>query len=154
MDADLQHPPEVVPELIAAGTRDGADLVVASRYLAGGNSSGLADAYRRLVSGTCRFGTKLLFHSALTQVSDPMSGFFTVRASSLELATLRPLGYKILLELLVRNRPGRVIEVPYAFQNRHAGASKSTVAEGWRFLRHLAALRFGGTHLRSGLEAA
>src|SRR2546430_2259745 len=90
----------------------------------------------------------------LTQVSDPMSGFFTVRASSLELANLRPLGYKILLELLVRNRPGRVIEVPYAFQDRHAGASKSTVAEGWRFLRHLATLRFGGTRLRSGLEAA
>jgi dolichol-phosphate mannosyltransferase len=154
MDADLQHPPEVVPELIAAGTRDGADLVVASRYLPGGRSSGLADAYRRTVSGACRVGTKLLFHSALTQVSDPMSGFFTVRASSLDLANLRPLGYKILLELLVRNRPGRVVEVPYAFETRYAGASKSTLAEGWRFVRHLATLRFGGTRLRSGLEAA
>jgi dolichol-phosphate mannosyltransferase len=145
MDADLQHPPEVVPELVTAGNRDGADLVVASRYAAGGRSSGLADTYRRLVSGTSRVATKVLFHSALTQVSDPMSGFFAVRASSLELAGLRPLGYKILLELLVRNRPGRVVEVPYAFDARHAGDSKSTLAEGGRFLRHLATLRLGGT---------
>jgi len=140
MDADLQHPPESVPDLVAAGIRDGADLVVASRYVSGGSSSGLADPYRHLVSQGSRVVTKVLFRTPLIQVSDPMSGFFTVRASSLELSELRPLGYKVLLELVVRNRPGRVVEVPYEFAPRHAGESKSTVAEGLRFLRHLARL--------------
>jgi dolichol-phosphate mannosyltransferase len=141
MDADLQHPPEAVPDLIAAGIRDGADLVVASRYAAGGSSSGLGDRYRHLVSHSSRVLTKVLFRTALIQVSDPMSGFFAIRASSLEPVELRPLGYKILLELVVRTRPGRVVEVPYEFAPRHAGQSKSSVDEGLRFLRHLARLR-------------
>ncbi|TML25721.1 MAG: glycosyltransferase family 2 protein [Actinobacteria bacterium] len=148
MDADLQHPPESVPDLVAAGIRDGADLVVASRYVSRGSSSGLADPYRHLVSQGSRVVTKVLFRTPLIQVSDPMSGFFTVRASSLELSELRPLGYKVLLELVVRNRPGRVVEVPYEFAPRHAGESKSTVAEGLRFVRHLARLRIGGYRLR------
>jgi dolichol-phosphate mannosyltransferase len=148
LDADLQHPPEVVPDLVAAGLRDGADLVIASRYAGGGSRTGLADRYRRLVSRATTRLTKVLFRSALIRVSDPMSGFFAVRASSLEVAGLRPLGYKILLELVVRTRPARMVEVPYTFQARHAGYSKSSLAEGLRFLRHLAILRFGATRLR------
>ena len=77
-----------------------------------------------------------------------MSGLFAIRASSLETEELRPLGYKILLELIVRNRPGRIVEVPYAFQPRHAGESKSSLAEGVRFLKHLATLRFGAKRAR------
>lgn len=145
MDGDLQHPPEVVPGLVAAGIRDGADLVVATRYAGGGSRDGLSDRYRKLVSRSSTVVTKLIFRSALTQVSDPMSGFFAVRRSSLEIDGLRPLGYKILLELVVRNRPGRVVEVPFTFQPRHGGESKSTVSEGLRFLRHLAKLRAGST---------
>jgi dolichol-phosphate mannosyltransferase len=143
MDADLQHPPEIVPQLVAAGVRDGADLVVGSRKTGGGSSGGLDNGYRRLVSGGSTLTTKVIFRNALLRVSDPMSGLFAVRASSLEVAELQPLGYKILLELIVRNRPGRIIEIPYAFQPRHAGESKSTLQEGLRFLKHLALLRFG-----------
>jgi dolichol-phosphate mannosyltransferase len=148
MDGDLQHPPEIVPQLVAAGIRDGADLVVASRYAQGGSRRGLADGYRRLVSSSSTVATKLVFRTSLTQVSDPLSGFFAVRRSSLEIDELRPYGYKILLELVVRNRPGRVVEVPYTFEARHAGESKSSVREGLRFLRHLAVLRAGDTRLR------
>ncbi|AEV87002.1 dolichol-phosphate mannosyltransferase [Actinoplanes sp. SE50] len=148
MDADLQHPPEIVPGLVAAGVRDGADLVVGSRYAGGGNRDGLAGGYRRLVSGGSTVVTKLLFRTALLQVSDPMSGLFAIRTSSLEVGELRPLGYKILLELVVRNRPGRIVEVPYSFQPRHAGESKSSIAEGLRFLRHLGLLRFGAQRSR------
>ncbi|WP_236029886.1 glycosyltransferase [Paractinoplanes lichenicola] len=149
MDADLQHPPEVVPTLVAAGRRDGADLVVGSRYAVGGSSkSGLDGGYRRLVSGGSTLVTKVIFRNNLIQVSDPMSGLFAIRASSLETEELRPLGYKILLELIVRNRPGRIVEVPYAFQPRHAGESKSSLAEGVRFLKHLAILRFGAKRAR------
>jgi dolichol-phosphate mannosyltransferase len=148
MDADLQHPPEVVPDLIAAGLRDGADLVVGTRYRGGGKRDGLSDGYRRIVSSGSTFATKVIFRNSLIQVSDPMSGLFAVRASSLEIDELRPLGYKILLELTVRNRPGRIVEVPYSFQQRHAGESKSTMAEGLRFLKHLAVLRFGAQRTR------
>jgi dolichol-phosphate mannosyltransferase len=148
MDADLQHPPEVLPELIGAGLRDGADLVVGTRYRGGGRADGLSDGYRRLISGGSTVVTKAIFRTSLLQVSDPMSGLFAVRASSLEVGGLQPLGYKILLELVVRNRPGRIVEVPYAFQQRHAGESKSTMAEGVRFLRHLAILRFGAKRVR------
>jgi dolichol-phosphate mannosyltransferase len=148
MDADLQHPPEIVPDLIAAGLRDGADLVVGSRYANGGNTGGLADGYRKLVSRGSTLLVKTLFRNSLLSVSDPMSGLFAIRASSLDAGALRPLGYKILLELIVRNRPGRIVEVPYGFQARHAGESKSTAAEGVRFLKHVAGLRFGPARLR------
>jgi dolichol-phosphate mannosyltransferase len=148
MDGDLQHPPEVVGALVDAGVRDGSDLVVASRYTQGGSRDGLAGAYRRLVSRGATLATKIFFYTSLTQVSDPLSGFFAVRATSLDVAELQPHGYKIMLELLVRNRPGRVTEVPFTFEARQAGASKAGLAEGVRFLRHLGLLRFGATRLR------
>jgi dolichol-phosphate mannosyltransferase len=70
--------------------------------------------------------TRVVFPTSLTRISDPMSGFFAVRASSVKTDELRPLGYKILLELVVRSRPGRIVEVPYTFRARHAGQSKAT----------------------------
>ncbi|WP_327264166.1 glycosyltransferase family 2 protein [Streptomyces sp. NBC_01232] len=141
MDADLQHPPHLVPELVGEGVRTGADLVVASRYISGGSRAGLAGSYRIAVSRAATWLTKGLFPRALRGISDPMSGFFAMRRSVVTADTLKPLGYKILLELAVRCRPGRVAEVPFVFQDRYAGESKSTAREGMRFLAHLAALR-------------
>ncbi|MGW6981729.1 glycosyltransferase [Streptomyces sp. NPDC054932] len=141
MDADLQHPPHLVPELVGEGVRTGADLVVASRYISGGSRAGLAGSYRIAVSRAATWLTKGLFPRALRGISDPMSGFFAMRRSAVTEETLKPLGYKILLELAVRCRPGRVAEVPFVFQDRYSGESKSTAREGMRFLAHLAALR-------------
>jgi dolichol-phosphate mannosyltransferase len=144
MDADLQHPPSLVPQLVAAGQRAGADLVVASRYTAGGSHTGLDGGFRVLASGLTTRLAKLTFRRQLREVSDPMSGFFAVRAAALDAGLLRPLGYKILLELIVRCRLRRVTEVPYQFQDRFAGESKASLSEGWRFLRHLVMLRCSG----------
>ncbi|WP_405978996.1 glycosyltransferase [Streptomyces sp. NBC_00158] len=141
MDADLQHPPHLVPELVGEGERTGADLVVASRYLPGGSRAGLAGGYRVAVSRTATWLAKGLFPRALRGISDPMSGFFAVRRTAVTSAALQPLGYKILLELTVRCRPERRAEVPFVFQDRFVGESKSTAREGLRFLTHLAALR-------------
>ncbi|MEV6207302.1 glycosyltransferase family 2 protein [Kitasatospora sp. NPDC051914] len=141
MDADLQHPPQLVPELVTVGRCAGADLVVATRYASGGSRDGLAGGYRRAVSGCSTLITKLLFARELRRISDPMSGFFALRLNTVDLSGLRPLGYKILLELAVRGRPRRVAEVPYRFGTRFAGKSKSGLREGLRFLRHLAGLR-------------
>ncbi|GGY91188.1 glycosyltransferase [Streptomyces poonensis] len=141
MDGDLQHPPALVPDLVAAGERTAAGLVVASRYIEGGSRAGLAGGYRIAVSRAATWLTKALFPRRLHGISDPMSGFFAIRRSMVTAEVLQPLGYKILLELAVRCRPRAVTEVPFVFQDRFAGESKSTAKEGWRFLRHLAGLR-------------
>ncbi|CAM5649615.1 Dolichol-phosphate mannosyltransferase OS=Streptomyces glaucescens OX=1907 GN=dpm PE=3 SV=1 [Streptomyces glaucescens] len=141
MDGDCQHPPSLVPDLVATGERAGAGLVVASRYLKGGSRAGLADSYRVAVSRGATWLTKSLFPRRLHGISDPMSGFFAIRRGDVTAEALKPLGYKILLELAVRSRPRAVSEVPFVFQERFAGASKSTAQEGMRFLRHLAGLR-------------
>ncbi|MFI6699699.1 glycosyltransferase [Streptomyces sp. NPDC050509] len=141
MDADLQHPPALVPDLVAAGERGSADLVVASRYIDGGSRAGLAGGYRVAVSRAATWLTKGLFPGRLRGISDPMSGFFAIRRSAVTAEALRPLGYKILLELAVRCRPERPTEVPFVFRDRFAGESKSTAKEGLRFLRHLVELR-------------
>lgn len=154
IDADLQHPPELIPELIARGEATGAELVVASRYAAGGDRSGLDGGYRRLVSRGSTLVTKSLFPRALSGLTDPMSGFFAIRRTAVDRASaqdegLQPLGYKILLELAVRCRPRGIAEVPYAFGERHAGESKSTAREGMRFLRHLITLRTADPRARA-----
>jgi dolichol-phosphate mannosyltransferase len=141
MDGDCQHPPSLIPELIASGERAHAGLVVASRYIKGGSREGLAGGYRIAVSRGATWLTKALFPRRLRGISDPMSGFFAIRRSAVTAEVLRPLGYKILLELAVRSRPRRVTEVPFVFQDRFAGESKSSAREGFRFLRHLVGLR-------------
>ena len=142
MDADLQHPPGLVPALVAAGERAGADLVVGSRYTSGGSRAGLDGVFRKFASGGSTVLAKVVFWRRLHRVSDPMSGFFAVRAEALDAVVLRPLGYKILLELIVRCRIRQIIEVPYQFQDRFAGQSKANLGEGLRFLQHLLVLRF------------
>ncbi|MBC7274378.1 MAG: glycosyltransferase family 2 protein [Streptomyces sp.] len=141
MDGDCQHPPSLVPDLVATGERAGAGLVVASRYITGGSRAGLAGSYRVAVSRAATWLTKSLFPRRLHGISDPMSGFFAIRRSAVTAEVLKPLGYKILLELAVRSRPRQVSEVPFVFQERFAGESKSSAREGLRFLRHLVGLR-------------
>jgi dolichol-phosphate mannosyltransferase len=141
MDADLQHPPTLVSDLVMAGEWAEADLVVATRYARGGSRAGLDGGFRKFASGGSTALAKTMFPRRLRDVSDPMSGFFAVRATSLDADVLRPLGYKILLELIVRCQLSKVTEVPYQFQDRFAGESKANFGEGLRFLRHLMVLR-------------
>lgn len=142
MDGDLQHPPELIPVLVARGGSSGADVVVASRYCGDGSADGLAGGLRRLVSSGSTLVTKSMFPRRLRDCTDPMTGFFALRRESVDLAGLRPRGFKILLELLAR-QPLRVVEEPFVFAQRHAGESKAGIAEGMRFLVQLAGLRFG-----------
>jgi dolichol-phosphate mannosyltransferase len=135
LDADLQHPPERIPDLLDAMEQTGADLVVGSRYLPGGSYQGL-DWFRRLMSRVATRLAQLLLRRARV-VSDPMSGFFAFRRSVVEGVELRPVGYKILLELLVRGHFHKVAEVPYVFEARAAGRSKLTLRQNLEYLRHL-----------------
>lgn len=140
MDADLQHPPELIGMLLRA-SRAGADFAVASRYLNGGRADGLGGAYRRAVSTLATQAAKRLLRPELTGISDPMSGFFLVRRSCLDLGALHPQGFKLLLELLVHNPQATVAEVPYTFDVRHSGVSKARISEGLTYLGRLIELR-------------
>lgn len=141
MDADLQHPPEDVPRLMAAADGPDVDTVVASRYCDGGGAHGLNGGLRRLVStGSTRLAS-LLFPLRLRRCTDSMTGFFAVRRDAIDLSSLRPRGFKILLEILVRHRV-RVVEVPFVFAERRSGESKASMRQGMRFVVQLAALRW------------
>lgn len=142
MDGDLQHPPELIPLLLDTARQTGADVVVASRHVDGGSSSGLSSGVRQLVSRGSTILTRAMFPVRLRDCTDPMTGFFAVRRSSIDLSTLRPRGFKILLELLARQRL-TVAEEPFVFAPRNAGESKADWRQGVRFLAQLAALRFG-----------
>ena len=117
MDADLSHPPEVVPRLVDA-VADGPELAVGSRYVPGG---GTVDwpLRRRIVSrAACLMGHMLV------PVHDATSGFFALRRSVIEGVRLDPIGFKIGFEVIARGRYRRVVEVPYTFRDREAGISK------------------------------
>jgi len=145
MDADLQHPPEVVLELLERAKEGDVDLVVGSRFVDGGSADDfgpLRSLFSHVSSGAARLG----FRRALRGVSDPMSGLFLVRRPvvAANLARLRPRGFKILLELLVRIPELRKAEVGFTFGERHAGHSKASVHEALNYVVHLWRLRLTG----------
>lgn len=148
MDGDLQHPPELVPELVDTGRAAGADVVVASRHVAGGSTAGLSNWLRVLVSDASIVLSKLFFPRRLKGITDPMSGFFAVRPDALDLDGLRPAGFKILLEVLARTPGLRKAEVAFVFAERHSGESKTSLKEGVRFARQLGRLSFSRLSLR------
>ncbi|MFF8380241.1 glycosyltransferase [Streptomyces sp. NPDC015661] len=142
MDADLQHPPEAAAALARTALGHGVDIVVGTRYAGSGSTGdGLDGPARRLVSRGSTLLAKTVFPRRLAGVSDPMSGLFAFRTAAIDPDRLSPLGFKVLLEVLVRNPGARVAEVSYRFAPRAAGTSKASLREGLRFLRHLARLR-------------
>jgi dolichol-phosphate mannosyltransferase len=122
MDADLQHPPELLPRLWAA-LDAGADLVVGSRYACGGSLQGWKPA-RHLISRLAVWTTLPLQRGGL-RARDPMSGFFLVRRSCMEGIAFQQAGFKILLEILARAELRSVVEIPFDFGRRYAGRSKA-----------------------------
>lgn len=142
MDGDLQHPPDSIPDLIRPIERGDADIVVASRYRENGGADGLATRSRVGVSRLATSLTKMLFPRRLKEISDPMSGFFAVRLAAVDVDSLRPVGFKILLEAVARCRL-TVAEVGFSFGPRYSGVSKASFREGIRFVTHLARLRAG-----------
>lgn len=136
MDADLSHPPEAIPALVDCLARDASvQMSIGSRFVPGGRVDLHWPLHRRLNSLIGR-----VLARPLTPVRDMMSGFFCVRRSELRLEALAPVGYKIALELIVRHRWTRVVEIPIAFADRAAGHTKLSVGEQLRYLRHLGRL--------------
>lgn len=145
MDGDLQHPPELVTELVGVGQSRRVDLVVATRHL-GGSADGLDGGARHAASSSAAAIARAVFPRRLSRLSDPMSGFFAVRRAALDPDRLRPNGFKILMEIVARQPGLHVAEVPFAFGERRSGASKAGVSEGLRFLSLLMTLRVAVLH--------
>jgi dolichol-phosphate mannosyltransferase len=145
IDADLSHPPEMLPRMLAAMTRWSADLVIGSRYIPGGGTRNWPLS-RQLMSRLACLAAR-----PLTRVVDATSGLFLIRRDLARTVRISAGGFKICLELLVRARPASVVEVPYVFSDRAAGESKMNTREAlgyftqlgdlWRFQRSQPRLR-------------
>ncbi|HEX4039955.1 MAG TPA: polyprenol monophosphomannose synthase [Acidobacteriaceae bacterium] len=137
MDADLQHPPELLPRLWAA-LDAGADLAVGSRYADGGD---LVDWHpaRALISRIAVWMTLPVQRSPM-RARDPMSGYFLVRRACIDGIELRKTGFKLLLEILARGDVESLVEVPFAFGRRNDGTSKANLRVAWDYLALLWAL--------------
>ena len=136
MDGDLQHPPETLALLIEALDKQGGDIAVASRHVRGGGVSEW-NILRRGISWGATLAASWMLPGTLATVRDPMSGYFAIRRSVIEGCTLKPEGYKILLEVLGRGHYRTVIEVPYIFIERQQGSSKLGLRQYREFVTHL-----------------
>jgi dolichol-phosphate mannosyltransferase len=125
IDADLQHPPELLPELVTPVV-NGSDIAIASRYVStNGNGLGEWNKFRVFVSRCSTLLATAPLRSRGLSVKDPLSGYFVVRRECLETLRLQPEGFKILLEILVKGKIRHATEVPFHFATRHAGKSKA-----------------------------
>lgn len=132
MDADLSHPAEAIPSMVAEIT-SGADFVVGSRYIEGGSTDDNWGFYRWLNSQAAT-----LLARPFVNIKDPMSGFFAMPRSQFEKAeALNPIGYKIGLELVVKCGCKKAVEVPIHFTDRVRGESKLTLTEQLKYVQHV-----------------
>jgi len=153
IDADLQHPPEVLTALAAAVYEEGADLAIGSRYVPGGGTSDWT-LRRRLISRTATHMAATVLPLRLAAVRDPMSGVFLLRRSILSQARLNPMGYKILLEVIAKAHYQHLVEVPYVFQEREHGSSKLGARQYLEYVAHLARLAITTGQLAAGIRYA
>ncbi|MFH1128108.1 MAG: glycosyltransferase [Candidatus Omnitrophota bacterium] len=142
IDADFQHPPEVLPIMVKKlMQKDGVDIAIASRYAKGGGIS-VWSISRKIISRLGTLISNFFLPGILTRVNDPMSGFFVLRKEVIENKILTPKGYKIILEVLAKGSYKNVIEVPFIFKEREAGGSKLSLKQYIKFLNHICRLSF------------
>jgi len=135
IDADLSHPPAVLPRMLAVMRHASADMVIGSRYVPGGGTHNWP-AGRLIMSRLA-----CVMARPLTPVRDATSGFFLIRRDLARGVRISAGGFKICLELLVRGQPATVVEVPYVFEGRTAGESKMNLKEALGYLSQLRDLR-------------
>lgn len=128
MDSDFSHPPQIIPKMIESLKKYQCDMVVASRYINGGKIKGWT-LKRKIMS---KVATLIATKGLGVKTKDPMSGFFAFKKNILKEINFDAIGYKILLEILVKKSGIAVKEIPYTFENRSFGSSKldsSTVTD-------------------------
>ena len=143
IDGDCQHDETVLPQMLEVLKNGETDVVIGSRYTAGGGIGSWKASRARM----SRFATRLSRLVIKHDLSDPMSGFFALRREVLDLAVrnLSSIGFKILLDIVASSpKPLRVKELPYDFRNRHAGESKMDGQAVWDYLMLLTDKFIGG----------
>ena len=137
IDGDLQHPPELLPELLKA--TEEADIAIASRY-AGNHGTKGWNPLRAAVSRLSTLAAAPLIYKKDLRVTDPMSGFFIIHRRCIDGLTFQTTGFKLLLEILVRGRIRTAQEIPYHFGLRRAGRSKANATVAFHYLHLLGRL--------------
>ena len=123
MDCDFSHPPHIIPKLIESIKKYQYDIVVASRYIKGGKIQGWS-LKRKTMS---KFATLIAKKGLGINTHDPMSGFFAFKRNIIKGLNIDAIGYKFLLEILVKTKNVSIKEIPYTFQNRELGSSKLSI---------------------------
>jgi dolichol-phosphate mannosyltransferase len=142
MDSDFSHPPETITKMIEELKKSDCDIVIASRYVQGGSITGWPFK-RKLIS---KGATKIAQRSLGIKIKDPMSGFFAFRRHIIRNINFDAIGYKILLEILVKARGARVKEIPYNFTDRKMGTSKLETSVVFEYVKSVWKLyRYGKT---------
>ena len=134
MDADLSHPPELLIKM--AEDIKNYDIVLPCRNMPGGGAEEWP-IHRKLTS---MLATSLVQFLGI-KAKDPMSGFFLLKRPVINNINFSPIGYKILLEILVKGNYKNFIEIPYVFRNRAVGTSKMNIKIIGQYLKHLLALK-------------
>ncbi|MDP8297403.1 MAG: polyprenol monophosphomannose synthase [Candidatus Orphnella occulta] len=132
MDADLSHPPDKLPELITPIAENKCDVSMGSRFIQGAGIEGFG-VFRKMNAAVSR-----ILARPFVNVSDPMSGFFALRKDIIaNYDLLRPIGFKIGLEILVKSGTKKITEIPIRFAKRYAGKGKLSICQQFKYLRHL-----------------
>jgi dolichol-phosphate mannosyltransferase len=123
MDSDFSHPPQIIPKLVESIKKYQYDIAVASRYIKGGKIQGWS-VKRKFMS---KFATLIAKKGLGIHTKDPMSGFFAFKRNIIKGLNIDAIGYKILLEILVKTKNVNIKEIPYTFQDRELGSSKLSI---------------------------
>ena len=145
MDSDFSHPPKIIPRLLDALKKYQCDIVVASRYVKGGNVSGWP-LKRKFLS---KVATLVAKKGLGVRITDPISGFFAFRRQIIKGLKFDAIGYKMLLEILVKTKGVSVKEIPYTFTDRKFGSSKVTMTTALEYAKSVRKLyRYGKSERR------
>lgn len=131
MDADLSHPPEVIPNMLSIIKSGEADIVIGSRLVKGGGQIGWSPL-QKFISSIARFPAR-----AFTKTKDVTSGFFIIKRSVIQGIELNPIGYKICLEILTKGNYKKAVEFPIIFANRGESKSKMTSKQLLEYISQL-----------------
>lgn len=136
IDGDLQHPPEVILRLYKEFTAQNAEMAVASRMVAGGGTKDW-EYHRVVISTVATAMARFILPVTLFKIRDATTGCFMFKRECVDLSKLSPVGFKIFLEVMVRGKFAKSVEVPYIFNQRSLGQSKMAVDQNFLFIYHL-----------------
>jgi len=144
MDSDFSHSPQIIPRLLDTLKKYQCDIVVASRYVKGGKIMEWS-LKRKLLS---KIATLIAKKGLGVKITDPMSGFFAFKRQIIKGLKFDAIGYKMLLEILVKTKGASVKEIPYTFTDRKFGSSKVTISVALDYAKSVCKLYLYGKSLR------